>query len=293
MSTVTATEPEVASVIDQERDYLLQNYARYPIVLSRGKGPYVWDTSGKKYLDFISGIGVNALGHAHPVITRAIADQARKIIHTSNLYYHEYQGPLAKRLADASGLQRVFFSNSGTESMEGALKMARSHGTHISPDKYEIVSLENSFHGRTLGALSITGQHKYRKDFEPLLPGVKFIHANDVTALEQVVTEKTAGIVLEIIQGEGGIYPLSRDFVRRARELADRFDALLIFDEIQCGVGRAGYVLRLPAVRTGHHAGRCRDGQAHILRAAPGSILGERSRCQVDLTRYAWFNVRR
>src|SRR5215203_1310080 len=143
MSTLTATEPELASVIDQERDYLLQNYARYPIVLSRGKGPYVWDTSGKKYLDFISGIGVNALGHGHPVITRAIADQARKIIHTSNLYYHEFQGPLAKRLADASGLQRVFFSNSGTESMEGALKMARSHGAHLSPDKYEIVSLEN------------------------------------------------------------------------------------------------------------------------------------------------------
>jgi acetylornithine/N-succinyldiaminopimelate aminotransferase len=240
MSTLTATQPEVASVIDLERDYLLQNYARYPIVLSRGKGPYVWDTSGKKYLDFISGIGVNALGHAHPAITRAIADQARKIIHTSNLYYHEYQGPLAERLAQASGLQRVFFSNSGTESMEGALKMARAHGTRIAPDKYEIVSLENSFHGRTLGALSITGQHKYRKDFEPLLPGVKFVHANDVTALEQVVTEKTAGIVVEIIQGEGGIHPLSRDFVRRARELADRFDALLIFDEIQCGVGRPG-----------------------------------------------------
>jgi predicted acetylornithine/succinylornithine family transaminase len=240
MSTLTATEPEVASVIDLERDYLLQNYARYPIVLTRGKGPYVWDAAGKKYLDFISGIGVNALGHGHPVIARAIADQARKIIHTSNLYYHEYQGPLAQRLAQASGLERVFFSNSGTEAMEGALKMARSHGSHISADKYEIVSLENSFHGRTMGALSITGQHKYRKDFEPLLPGVKFIHANDVTALEQVVTEKTAGIVIEIIQGEGGIHPLSRDFVRRARELADRFDALLIFDEIQCGVGRPG-----------------------------------------------------
>jgi predicted acetylornithine/succinylornithine family transaminase len=240
MSTLTATQPEVASVIDLEREYLLQNYARYPIVLSRGKGPYVWDTSGKKYLDFISGIGVNALGHGHPVISKAIADQARKIIHTSNLYYHEYQGPLAQRLAEASGLQRVFFSNSGTESMEAALKMARSHGSHIASDKYEIVSLENSFHGRTMGALSITGQHKYRKDFEPLLPGVKFVHANDITALEQVVSEKTAGIVMEIIQGEGGIYPLTRDFVRRARELADRFDALLIFDEIQCGVGRPG-----------------------------------------------------
>jgi acetylornithine/N-succinyldiaminopimelate aminotransferase len=252
METVTAAEPEVSSVIDLERDYLLQNYARYPIVLSRGKGPYLWDTTGKKYLDLISGIGVNALGHAHPRITKVIRDQAGKLIHSSNLYYHEFQGPLAKRLAEASGLQRVFFSNSGTESMEGALKMARSHGTHISPEKFEIVSLENSFHGRTMGALSITGQHKYRKDFEPLLPGVKFVHANDVTALEQTVSERTAAIVLEVIQGEGGIYPLSMDFLRRARELADRFDALLIFDEIQCGVGRPGtyfaYQLRDPLI---------------------------------------------
>jgi acetylornithine/N-succinyldiaminopimelate aminotransferase len=240
MTTVTATQPEVSSVVDLERDYLLQNYARYPIVLSRGKGPYLWDTNGKKYLDFISGIGVNALGHAHPQITKVIKDQAGKLIHSSNLYYHEYQGPLAKKLAEASGLQRVFFSNSGAESMEGALKMVRSHGSHLSSEKYEVISLENSFHGRTMGALSITGQHKYRKDFEPLLPGVKFIHANDVTALEQAVTERTAGIVLEVIQGEGGIYPLSAEFIRRARELADRFDVLLVFDEIQCGVGRPG-----------------------------------------------------
>ncbi len=240
METLTATQPEVSSVIDLEREYLLQNYARYPIVLSRGKGPYLWDTTGKKYLDLISGIGVNALGHAHPRITKVIKDQAGKLVHSSNLYYHEFQGPLAKRLAEVSGLQRVFFSNSGTESMEGALKMARSHGSHLSPEKYEIISLENSFHGRTMGALSITGQHKYRKDFEPLLPGVKFLHANDVTALEQTVSERTAAIVLEVIQGEGGIYPLSTEFLRRARELADRFDALLIFDEIQCGVGRPG-----------------------------------------------------
>jgi acetylornithine/N-succinyldiaminopimelate aminotransferase len=240
METLTATQPEVSSVVDLEREYLLQNYARYPIVLSRGKGPYVWDTTGKKYLDLISGIGVNALGHAHPRITKVIRDQAGKLVHSSNLYYHEFQGPLAKRLAEASGLQRVFFSNSGTESMEGALKMARSHGAHLSPEKFEIISLENSFHGRTMGALSITGQHKYRKDFEPLLPGVKFLHANDVTALEQTVSERTAAIVLEVIQGEGGIYPLSTEFLRRARELADRYDALLIFDEIQCGVGRPG-----------------------------------------------------
>src|SRR5688572_1920040 len=131
MSTLTAAQPETASVIDLERDFLLQNYARYPVVFTRGKGAYVWDATGKKYLDLLSGIGVNALGHGHPTITRAITDQARKIIHTSNLYYHEYQGPLAQRLAVASGLQRVFFCNSGAESMEAALKMARSHGSHI------------------------------------------------------------------------------------------------------------------------------------------------------------------
>jgi predicted acetylornithine/succinylornithine family transaminase len=243
MSTLPGTQPEVSSaqeIIALEQQYLLQNYARYPLVLARGKGCYVYDLDGKRYLDLISGIGVNALGHAHPRITRVIRDQAATLIHTSNLYYHEFQGPLAKRLAEASGLQRTFFANSGTESMEGALKMIKSHGARINPEKFEIVSLENSFHGRSLGALAVTGQHKYRKDFEPLVPGVRFLKANDIHALEQVVNERTAGVILEIIQGEGGIFPLTSDFVRRARELCDRHDALLVFDEIQCGVGRPG-----------------------------------------------------
>src|SRR5580704_6092828 len=160
------------SVIDLEKQYLLQNYARYPLVLHRGKGCYVYDTSGKRYLDLIAGIGVNALGYAHPRLTKVIREQAGLLLHTSNLYYHEYQGPLAERIACASGLDRVFFSNSGAESIEGALKMARAHGRKISPEKYHFVSLENSFHGRTFGALSITGQEKYRRDFEPLLTGV-------------------------------------------------------------------------------------------------------------------------
>jgi predicted acetylornithine/succinylornithine family transaminase len=227
-------------IIELERRYLLQNYARYPLVLQKGRGAYVFDTDGKRYLDFISGIGVNALGHNHPRITKVIREQAGLLIHSSNLYYHEYQGPLAKKIAEVSGLERTFFSNSGTEAMEGALKMVKSHGTHISAGKIEIVSLENSFHGRTLGALAITGQHKYRKDFEPLLPGVRFVHANDENALENVVSERTAGIVLEGIQGEGGIFPMSGEYVRKARELADKYDALLVFDEIQCGVGRSG-----------------------------------------------------
>jgi predicted acetylornithine/succinylornithine family transaminase len=255
MTTSSSTEQARSisqQVMDLESQYLLQNYSRYPLVVRRGKGCYLYDVDGKRYLDLIAGIGVNALGHAHPRILRVIRSQAALLIHSSNLYYHEYQGPLAQRLVEISGLARAFFSNSGTEAVEGALKMVRGHGTRISPDKYEVVSLENSFHGRTLGALSITGQAKYRKDYEPLLAGVKFVPANDITALESAVSPRTAGIVLEWIQGEGGVYPLSEQFVRRARELADQYDALLVSDEIQCGVGRPGeyfaYQLTRPAV---------------------------------------------
>lgn len=227
-------------VAELEKEYLLQNYARYPILLVRGKGAYVYDAAGKRYLDLISGIGVNALGHGYPRIVQVIKQQAAQLIHTSNLYYNEFQGRLAKRLCEISGMKRVFFTNSGTESMEGALKMVRAHGRKISEDKIEIVSLENSFHGRSLGALSVTGQPKYRRDFEPLLPGVRFVPPNDSTALSQVVGERTAGIVVEAIQGEGGVYPMGEEYLRKARELADRYDALLLFDEIQCGVGRPG-----------------------------------------------------
>jgi len=223
-----------------EQEYLLQNYARYPLALHRGKGCYVYDVDGNRYLDLISGIGVNSLGHAHPRITGVIRQQAGLILHTSNLYYNEFQGKLAERLAQVSGLKRSFFCNSGAEAMESGLKMIRAHGRSISDSKYEVVSLDGSFHGRTLGALSVTGQPKYRKDFEPLLPGARFVPRNDVHALEQVVGDNTAGIIVEIIQGEGGIYPLSTEFVRRARELADKHNALLLFDEIQCGVGRPG-----------------------------------------------------
>lgn len=241
MATIPA---EVTSSLEQiiglEQSYLLQNYARYPLALHRGKGCYLYDLDGNRYLDLISGIGVNSLGYAHPRITKIIRQQAGLLIHTSNLYYHEYQGRLAERLATASGLNRTFFCNSGTEAMEGALKMLRAYGNSKAAQKHEIVSLENSFHGRTLGALSITGQPKYRSDFEPLLPGVRFVPRNDMQALEAAVTENTAGIVLEFIQGEAGIYPISELFARKAHELAAKHDALLVFDEIQCGVGRPG-----------------------------------------------------
>jgi predicted acetylornithine/succinylornithine family transaminase len=242
MSSAPPQAPEIPAqaVKDLERQYLLQNYARYPLVLARGKGCYVFDTEGHRYLDFLTGIGVNALGHAHPRIVKVIRDQAGLLIHCSNLYYNLYQGPLAKRLVEISGLERAFFANTGTEAVEGALKMARAHGHAIDPQKHEIVSLENSFHGRTFGALSVTGQPKYREEFEPLLPGVRFVPANDVAALEAAAGERTAGIILELIQGEGGVIPLTPEFAAKARALADQHNALLIADETQCGVGRPG-----------------------------------------------------
>ncbi len=228
------------AVRQREKDYLLQNYGRYPLVLARGRGAWLYDVDGKRYLDLISGIGVNALGHAHPRMLRVLREQAAKLIHCSNLYYHEYQGLLAERLSKVSGLQRTFFCNSGTEAMEASIKMVRAHGRSIHPDKFEIVSLENSFHGRTIGALSVTGQAKYRAPFEPLMPGAKFVPINDVEALEAAVSERTAGILIEPVQGEGGVYAVSEEMLRKARELADRYNALLVFDEIQCGVGRLG-----------------------------------------------------
>lgn len=237
----TLTPPEaVDAAIELEKKYLLQNYARYPLHLDRGKGCWLWDKAGRKYLDLLAGIGVNVLGHGHPRIVKAIRDQAAKLIHTSNLYYHDYQGALAEKIATTSGLDRVFFCNSGTEAIEGALKIARSHGRKQSPQKIEFVALDNSFHGRTFGALSITGQPKYREPFEPLLPGVRFATRNDVASLEASVNDRTAAIIVEGIQGEGGIYPLTDVFLRRARELATQFDALLILDGIQCSVGRTG-----------------------------------------------------
>jgi predicted acetylornithine/succinylornithine family transaminase len=228
------------AIAELEQEYLLQNYARYPLTLARGKGCYVYDLAGKRYLDFITGIGVSALGHAHPQIAKVIREQATRLLHTSNLYYHEYQGRLAKRLVEMSGLNRAFFCNSGTEAVEGAIKMAHSHGRSIRPEKHEIIALDNSFHGRTIGALSITGQPKYRADFEPLMPGVKFVRGNDLAGLEAAFGDNTAAIFMELIQGEGGIYPMTPEFIAKARELASRHDALLVADETQCGVGRPG-----------------------------------------------------
>ncbi len=228
-------------IVERERQFLLQTYNRYPVVLTRGKGVFLWDIADKRYLDFVSGLGVNTLGHAHPRIVKSIREQAAKLIHVSNLYYHEYQGPLAEKLCALSGLNRAFFSNSGTEAIEGSIKLARLAGHRAGGEaKCRLVALEGSYHGRTFGALSLTGQAKHRKGFEPLLEDVTFVKQNDLDGLRAAVNDNTCAIVLEPIFGEGGIYECSVEFLRECRALADRHRVALIFDEIQCGLGRTG-----------------------------------------------------
>jgi len=228
-------------IVERERQFLLQTYNRYPLVLTRGKGVFLYDIADKRYLDFVSGIGVNALGHAHPRIVKSIREQAAKLIHVSNLYYHEYQGPLAEKLCALSGLNRAFFSNSGTEAIEGSIKLARLAGHRAGGEsKSRLVALEGSYHGRTFGALSLTGQAKHRQGFEPLLEDVTFVKQNDLDGLRAAVSDNTCAIVLEPIFGEGGIYECSVEFLRECRALADGHRVALIFDEIQCGLGRTG-----------------------------------------------------
>jgi acetylornithine/N-succinyldiaminopimelate aminotransferase len=228
-------------LMDLERAHLLPTYNRYPVAFERGKGVFLYDLEGKKYLDFVSGLGVNALGYAHPRIVKTIREQSAKLLHISNLYYHEYQGPLAEKLTKLSGLQRVFFSNSGTEAIEGSIKLARLAGHRVGgEEKSRLVGLEGSYHGRTFGALSLTGQEKHRKGFEPLLQDVSFVPQNNIEALRAAVNDQTCAIVLEPIFGEGGIFECSVEFLRECRTLADRHKAALVFDEIQCGVGRTG-----------------------------------------------------
>jgi acetylornithine/N-succinyldiaminopimelate aminotransferase len=228
-------------IADLEKQYLLGTYNRYPVVLTRGKGVFLYDLNGKRYLDFVSGLGVNALGHAHLRIVKTIREQAAKLIHVSNLYYHEYQGELAEKLCTLSGLDRAFFSNSGTEAIEGSIKLARLAGHRAGGEgKSRLVALQGSYHGRTFGALSLTGQEKHRKGFEPMLEEVTFVGQNDLEGLRAAVNDNTCAIVLEPIFGEGGIYECSVEFLQECRALADKHKAALIFDEIQCGLGRTG-----------------------------------------------------
>ena len=233
-----------------EARHLMNTYKRPPIVFTRGRGCRVYDSTGREYLDFLGGIAVNALGHAHPRLVRTIRREAGRAIHTSNLFHNPFQGPLAKKLAKWSSLDRVFFTNSGTEAIDGALKLARAYANAkagaggsrngISAKKTRILALENSFHGRTFGAVSITYPAKYREPFAPLVPGAEFVKFNDVADLERKFDDSVCAIVVETIQGEGGIFSVSQEFWQRARELATQHDAALIADEIQCGLGRTG-----------------------------------------------------
>jgi acetylornithine/N-succinyldiaminopimelate aminotransferase len=237
--------PPLPALSDAEQ-FLLPTYKRAPIVFTHGRGAYVFDSAGKKYLDFLGGIAVNALGHAHPRIVKTIRRESARAIHLSNLFHNEFQGPLARKLAEWSGLDRVFFANSGTEAIDGALKLARLCGHPAAgaagkkPAKTRILAMQNSFHGRTFGALSVTATEKYRTPFEPLVPGVEFVAFNDVADLEAKFDDSVCAVILETIQGEGGIYPVSEKSWERARSLATQHGALLIADEIQCGLGRTG-----------------------------------------------------
>lgn len=220
--------------------YLMNTYNRYPVIFKEGNGIKILDINGKEYLDFASGIAVNVLGHSYPKVVDAIKMQAEKLIHCSNLYWTESQIELAKIISEKSIKGRVFFVNSGTEANETAIKMARKFGKKQSVSKFKILSAVGSFHGRTLGSLSATGQLKYQEVFKPLVEGFEYFEFNSVEDISKKVDEKVCAVILEPIQGENGIIPAKKEFLEAVRELCNRYNALLIFDEVQCGVGRTG-----------------------------------------------------
>jgi len=227
-----------------EKKLLLQTYDRNPLLLTGGKGVHVYDESGQEYLDLLSGIGVLALGYGHPAVEKAITEQAKKLLHVSNLFYHEHTAELAMRLTEMSGMDRVFFCNSGTEAWEAALKLARAHAGVLRSEGKKIgtkfLALEHSFHGRTIGAVSTTHKEKYREPFAPVMPDVEFVRFDDVADLRAKFSSDVCGICIEAIQGEGGVRPVSKEFFAVARELCDQTGALLLADEIQSGMGRTG-----------------------------------------------------
>jgi acetylornithine/N-succinyldiaminopimelate aminotransferase len=238
---------DLESVKALEAEHVLQTYKRISVAFVRGEGSYLFDTDGRRYLDFISGIGVVVLGHAHAGLAAAVSEQASTLIQTSNLYFHPLQGQLASRLADLSGLQRAFFCNSGTEAVEACLKFARRYW-FSKDDKHrtKYVALQHGFSGRTLGALSVTSNPHYREPFEPLIPGVTFVSPDDPAALDAAVTTETAAVIAEPVQGEGGIRPLSREFAQAIERACARTGTLLIADEVQCGLGRTGRAFYFP-----------------------------------------------
>lgn len=218
----------------------LQIYHRFPVAFDHGDGVYLYDAEGRKYLDFGAGIAVMALGYNNKRYNDALKAQLDKLIHTSNLFYHEPGSEAGQKLREASGLQHVFFTNSGTEAVEGALKLAKKHANKAEKKNYEIIAMEHSFHGRSIGSLSVTGKAQYREPFEPLLPNVKFAEYNNLESVKRHVNDNTAAIIMETVQGEGGVYPATLEFLKGVRELCDKHNALLILDEIQCGMGRTG-----------------------------------------------------
>lgn len=236
-----AMSTETEKLIQEGQAVVMNTYGRLPMALVKGEGTWVWDVEGKKYLDFVSGIAVNSLGHKHPEVVKAIQKQTEEILHTSNLYWIPNQIQLAKLLVENSFADKVFFCNSGAEANEGAIKLARKYAkAHYGNEKYEILSLKNSFHGRTLATLTATGQTKYQAGYEPLPEGFSYAELNSLDDLQQKITDKTAAVIIEPIQGEGGIIPAELDFLQAARKLCDEKGALLIFDEVQTGVGRTG-----------------------------------------------------
>ncbi len=232
---------ETKNLIERGQAAVMNTYGRLPMALIKGEGTLVWDTDGKQYLDFVTGLAVNALGHAHPAVVKAIQKQAEEIMHTSNLYWIKNQVELAEKLVAHSFADKVFFCNSGAEANEAAIKLARKYAKeHYSEDKVEIITLVDSFHGRTLATLTATGQPKYQKGFAPLPEGFSYVDIDDTAGLEAKMNDKVAAVMMEVIQGEGGIFPASQEFIEKARELCDKFGALLIFDEVQVGMGRTG-----------------------------------------------------
>lgn len=227
--------------MNQAEEYILHTYNRFPVVFEKGEGVCLYDTEGKEYLDFAAGIAVNALGYHYPGYDEALKKQIDKLLHVSNLYYNVPIAEAGEKLAKASGLEKVFFTNSGTEAIEGALKAAKKYAyIRDGHSGHEIIAMNHSFHGRTIGALSVTGNAHYRDPFAPLMDGVKFADFNDINSVKEKITEKTCAILLETVQGEGGIFPAEQDFLDELRQICDEKDILLIFDEIQCGMGRTG-----------------------------------------------------
>lgn len=231
-----------AAAVQADRDYILQTYVKPDFVFERGEGAYLYDTEGRRYLDFVAGIAVNSLGYGDPEVTQAIADQAARLIHVSNLYHTQPAGELARMLVESSpAFDKVFFSNSGAEAIEGAIKFARRYAReHHGDSKTTIVAFDGSFHGRTMGAVAITAREKYREPFMPVMPGVRFAHFNDIDSLAEAMGDDVCAVILEPVQGEGGLRSADQAFLQAARALCDQHQALLIFDEIQCGMGRTG-----------------------------------------------------